>query len=676
MADRRSEATKNASKAPSSSETSAQKSERRISENQRRGQAAPQTGTNYSINFNERLGFKDQPVRTATTYNREVGSGRSAEARQSEIQESTREDSDGGGTNYSVEFKETLSYGDSGQTPQSQQQNNNFAYDTYGEASAGPVERKPSPYGFSLKKGLVDEFRERPQQEERELKPLERGSDFIRVFQRPIINAEKSIIDLPRAIGDIVTQKNIVTTSERGYNPLGLPVPEPTKNIQPTASTRLFSGKTGELLSKEKLPENLISAGSEISAIALTGGLGYKSTNLKQTKTIPSNEPIPKTNNQPRQVQNNIFAQNPRPEPKYTSEKIGLGIGPGRRFGSQSPPSSVPINPKPSSPPPSFKSTKINLGSGRPTSSFIKTNQGQFLQQRQKVETKQIPKGTATYIKLGAGKGRTVKAQFSSTKINLGIAKIIQPQKQKQKQQQKQTQYIPPILQKKQKYSNVYEQRIAYPPGTTFQFQSKQDQKLIPASSILAPKQDQKTRERFSILNKNPQKESFRFQDQLTILKTSQKQDERFKFKDTLIFKKDTKQRQPEAFTFTDELLLRKESPKPPEEPPIQPRFPLPLLGPLSLRDYDSPSELLGETKGFFGNVPQDSIEGIFGKRQEITYSEGSGLYSNSRKRKTSTREPSFSIFGSPERQSRSGRESKASKSSFKMFGGPKKFKL
>ena len=80
------------------------------------------------------------------------------------------------------------------------------------------------------------------------------------------------------------------------------------------------------------------------------------------------------------------------------------------------------------------------------------------------------------------------------------------------------------------------------------------------------------------------------------------------------------------------------------EPPPkIPERFAVPP--PILSGSGGGQSQLLGETKGFFGNVPQDTIIGIFGKRQEVTYSEGAGLFAKSKIKQKKERSPTLGIF-------------------------------
>ena len=111
--------------------------------------------------------------------------------------------------------------------------------------------------------------------------------------------------------------------------------------------------------------------------------------------------------------------------------------------------------------------------------------------------------------------------------------------------------------------------------------------------------------------------------------------------------------------------------PKPPVEPPIRPKIPFFIPPPLLSRSGGGGAALLGSTKQFYGNVPQDSISGIFGKRQEITYSEGSGLHLSSKIKSSRRRDKPLNIFGNdkPKRRTRSR---KTKNNNYNIFGSSK----
>ncbi len=99
-----------------------------------------------------------------------------------------------------------------------------------------------------------------------------------------------------------------------------------------------------------------------------------------------------------------------------------------------------------------------------------------------------------------------------------------------------------------------------------------------------------------------------------------------FKITDDLITKITTKPKQ--TFIPAPDPTLTP-PPTVTEIPPIIPKVPIAILAapPQSSRDFDTPSRLLGKTKGFFGNVPQDSIIGIVRKAPTITVSEKAGFF-------------------------------------------------
>ena len=125
---------------------------------------------------------------------------------------------------------------------------------------------------------------------------------------------------------------------------------------------------------------------------------------------------------------------------------------------------------------------------------------------------------------------------------------------------------------------------------------------------------------------------------------------------------------------------------------PIEPIIPIiPSVffpGPQSGRGATAGYELLGETKGFFGNVPQESISGIFGKRQEITYSEGYGLSlrTGKKQKKERRKQPlrilggsntSNLIFGGSQKRTKKAKRGRRTREpNLSIFGSGKKIKI
>lgn len=375
----------------------------------------------------------------------------------------------------------------------------------------------------------------------RELKPLENRADLIETVQRPILNLGRYIAAAPEGFkrsfetgdffaGDKYFEKEIAP------------------KMKDTASSRAFSGDWKSLFDPAKLPENLISAATEISMYAFLGGRSgtSKSTTPKIKIELPSDIPyVPKYSYSPRRVPGDIFKADKATPSQFKETKIELGKGIGLKFDPSSGGITIGKPPPGKKPPSTFTSTKTELGKGTgklPTSQII-TKGGQILLQQAQL-------------------AKIVKPQkpiFKSTPVRLGEAeaKII-----KQIQKPQETPKTPtPKKKKPQAQTSDYifqQETIRYPPTTSYKSEFKIRDEF---STMLIPKQTPKQQQQSFIVpqvTKQKQQQSF-FIPQIT------------KQKPGLIFKQT-----PKLTPKLDQPTIFKQTPK--QTPRLIPVFGTPII--------------------------------------------------------------------------------------------------
>lgn len=374
----------------------------------------------------------------------------------------------------------------------------------------------------------------------RELDPLKNRADLIETVQRPVKNLARYIIAVPEATKRII-QTGDPLAGEKYFEK------EVAPKMRETASTRLFSD-WGGLFDPKKLPENIISAATEIAMYAFIGGKGGrigKPSPKSETpfiESLPTQTYVPKNAYISRRVPRDIFKADKAQPSNFKETKISLGKGSGIKFDPSTGGLTIGKAPK-GKPPSTFTSTKTELGTGTGKLPFleIKPKGGQILLQQQKTIKKQTTKQTPfkSYpVRLGEAEAKIVK---QITKPKEKLYPLQTPQKKKQKTTI--SQYV--TEQEIIRYPSTPQQGFQFTDKLqTFviPFQEKQKQPLI-ISQIVNPKQRQRQEEKFFF--------GTRLQTAVTTKQTpKQKQDQNFFFGDLVTTKQTPKLATPQIPKF------------------------------------------------------------------------------------------------------------------------------